>query len=93
MLLAEFDYDLKLEPSFPILDPTKPHRAYWYLKKYGLPFIMDLSVWVYNKDLFTKAGLDPNKPPTTLAEYQADADAIQKLGLMLTIVRAPHSRI
>lgn len=33
MLLAEFDYDLKLEPSFPVLDPTKPHRAYWYLKK------------------------------------------------------------
>jgi len=39
MLLAEFDYDLKLEPSFPVLDPTKPHRAYWYLKKYGLPFL------------------------------------------------------
>ena len=50
-------------------------------KEYGLPFIMDLSVWVYNKDLFTKAGLDPNKPPTSLAEYQAAADAIQKLGL------------
>jgi sulfide:quinone oxidoreductase len=39
MLLAEFDYDLNLEPSFPILDPAKPHRAYWYLKKYGLPFM------------------------------------------------------
>ena len=26
-------------PSFPLLDPTKPHRAYWYLKKYGLPFM------------------------------------------------------
>jgi sulfide:quinone oxidoreductase len=39
MLLAEFDYDLKLEPSFPLLDPTIPHRAYWYLKKYGLPFM------------------------------------------------------
>jgi sulfide:quinone oxidoreductase len=39
MLLAEFDYDLRLEPSFPLLDPTKPHRAYWYLKKYGLPFM------------------------------------------------------
>ncbi|MGA3058436.1 MAG: sugar ABC transporter substrate-binding protein [Candidatus Limnocylindrales bacterium] len=50
-------------------------------KQYGLPFIMDLSVWVYNKDLFTKAGLDPNKPPTTLAEYAADADAIQKLNI------------
>ena len=39
MLLAEFDYDLNLKPSFPVLDPTKPHRAYWYLKKYGLPFL------------------------------------------------------
>ncbi|WP_237568013.1 NAD(P)/FAD-dependent oxidoreductase [Mycolicibacterium lacusdiani] len=39
MLLAEFDYDLNLTPSFPLLDPTKPHRSYWYLKKYGLPFM------------------------------------------------------
>lgn len=39
MLLAEFDYDLNLKPSFPGLDPVKPHRAYWYLKKYGLPFL------------------------------------------------------
>ena len=39
MLLAEFDYDFRLEPSFPVLDPTKPHRPYWYLKKYGLPWL------------------------------------------------------
>jgi sulfide:quinone oxidoreductase len=39
MLLAEFDYDLNLTPSFPLLDPTKPHRGYWYVKKYGLPFM------------------------------------------------------
>ena len=39
MLLAEFDYDFNLKPSFPVLDPTKPHRPYWYLKKYGLPFM------------------------------------------------------
>ena len=39
MLLAEFDYDLNLTPSFPLIDSTKPHRAYWYLKKYGLPFM------------------------------------------------------
>lgn len=39
MLLAEFDYDLNLEPSFPVLNPTTPHRAYWYVKKYGLPFM------------------------------------------------------
>lgn len=39
MLLAEFDYDLNVTPSFPLIDPTKPHRGYWYLKKYGLPFM------------------------------------------------------
>ncbi|KAA0111130.1 FAD/NAD(P)-binding oxidoreductase [Mycolicibacterium sp. P1-5] len=39
MLLAEFDYDFNLEPSFPILDPAKPHRPYWYVKKYGLPWM------------------------------------------------------
>ena len=39
MLLAEFDYDFNLTPSFPLLDPTKSHRPYWYLKKYGLPFM------------------------------------------------------
>ncbi len=39
MLLAEFNYDLNLTPSFPLIDSTKPHRAYWYLKKYGLPFM------------------------------------------------------
>ncbi len=37
MLLAEFDYDFNLKPSVPLLDPTKPHRSYWYMKKYGLP--------------------------------------------------------
>ncbi len=41
MLLAEFDYSLQMTPSFPawLFDPAKPHRAYWYLKKYGLPFL------------------------------------------------------
>ncbi|MCH9768844.1 MAG: NAD(P)/FAD-dependent oxidoreductase [Actinomycetia bacterium] len=39
MLLAEFDYDMKITPSFPLINPTKPHRSYWYLKKYGLPFM------------------------------------------------------
>lgn len=39
MLLAEFNYDLELTPSFPIIDQVKPRRDMWYLKKYGLPFI------------------------------------------------------
>ncbi len=37
MLLAEFDYDMKPAPSFPIIDTTRERRDMWYLKKYGLP--------------------------------------------------------
>lgn len=39
MLLAEFDYTFQMKPTFPVLNPAKPHRAYWYLKRYGLPFM------------------------------------------------------
>ena len=35
---------------------------------------------VYNRDLFTKAGLDPNTPPTTWADVVADAKKISALG-------------
>jgi multiple sugar transport system substrate-binding protein len=33
---------------------------------------------VYNKDLFQSAGLDPNSPPKTFSEVEADANAIYK---------------
>jgi multiple sugar transport system substrate-binding protein len=49
-------------------------------KYYGVPYLGDLSVLWYNKALFQKAGLDPNKPPATFAEMLADAKAVQKLG-------------
>jgi multiple sugar transport system substrate-binding protein len=49
-------------------------------KEYGVPYWADLSVLWYNKQLFQKAGLDPNKPPSTYAEILADAQAINKLG-------------
>ena len=41
MLLAEFDYSMEMTPSFPtwLFDPAKPHRRYWHLKRYGLPFL------------------------------------------------------
>ncbi|WP_079077806.1 FAD/NAD(P)-binding oxidoreductase [Streptomyces sp. CdTB01] len=37
MLLAEFDYDLKPTPTFPLLDPFKERRTMWLFKRYGLP--------------------------------------------------------
>ena len=39
MLLAEFDYDLNLEPVVPAARPDQAAPGYWYLKKYGLPFM------------------------------------------------------
>jgi multiple sugar transport system substrate-binding protein len=50
-------------------------------KEYVLPFVLDLSMMFWNKDLFTQAGLDPDKGPTTLQEFADDAKAIQALNL------------
>ncbi len=47
---------------------------------FGVPYLADLSVLWYNKKLFTEAGLDPNKPPTSYAEILADAQKINALG-------------
>ena len=47
---------------------------------YGVPLYADVSALFYNKDLFEKAGLDPTKPPTSLAELREYADKITALG-------------
>jgi multiple sugar transport system substrate-binding protein len=52
----------------------------WEGRKYGLPFIIDLSVWMYNKKLFRDAGLDPDTPPATLEEFAEAARAVDELG-------------
>jgi multiple sugar transport system substrate-binding protein len=49
-------------------------------KKYAIPHTLDLSVIFWNKDLYTKAGLDPEKGPTTLKELAEHARKIQALG-------------
>ena len=47
--------------------------------QYILPFVLDLSVMFYNKDLYEQAGLDPEQGPTTLEEFKEHALAIQAL--------------
>jgi multiple sugar transport system substrate-binding protein len=49
-------------------------------KEHVLPFVLDLSMLFWNKDLFKEAGLDPEKAPANLAEYAAAAKAVQALG-------------
>lgn len=62
------------------LSPGHVGLATYQGKEYGVPYWADLSVLWYNKTLFKKAGLDPNKPPATYAEILSDAQAINKLG-------------
>lgn len=47
-------------------------------KLYSMPFNTSMPVLYYNKTLFKKAGLDPNKPPTTTAEIRAAAEKLSK---------------
>jgi multiple sugar transport system substrate-binding protein len=49
----------------------------WAGHQYGLPvdWDPDTLLW-YNKKIFAEVGLDPNKPPTTWDEIQADAKKI-----------------
>jgi multiple sugar transport system substrate-binding protein len=49
-------------------------------KLYGLPTANYSMGLLYSRSLFTKAGLDPDKPPTTWAEVREDAKKIAALG-------------
>lgn len=49
-------------------------------KTYGVPTAGYAEGMIYNRVLFQRAGLDPNKPPTTWDEVRADAKKIAALG-------------
>jgi multiple sugar transport system substrate-binding protein len=48
-------------------------------KEYVLPFVLDLSMMFWNKELFAEAGLDPEKAPANLQEFADAAKAVQAL--------------
>jgi ABC-type glycerol-3-phosphate transport system substrate-binding protein len=81
-----------------LADITKAVKSLPYFKKYNpaviaegttstgkiiaVPTAAYAQALHYNRKLFTQAGLDPNKPPTTWAEVAADAKQIaQKTGM------------
>ncbi len=45
---------------------------------YGIPWVLSTPVLFINDDLFTKAGLNPHKPPTNWSQLNTDALAIEK---------------
>jgi multiple sugar transport system substrate-binding protein len=68
-------------PSKPNLAPSHMKLGTYQGKLYTLPHTLDLSVLFWNKDLYEKAGLDPEKGPTTLKQFAEQATTVQeKLG-------------
>lgn len=63
------------DEDYPVDDIQAPFREYYTVdhKLRALPLNGSTPILYYNRDAFTKAGLDPDKPPTTLAELQAAA--------------------
>lgn len=49
-------------------------------KTYGLAVTTNTNFIVYNKRIFREAGLDPERPPRTIAELDAAAEACTKVG-------------
>jgi multiple sugar transport system substrate-binding protein len=78
--LTDLTADLKANKDFASVAKAYIDIATYDGKIYGAGFTPDVSILVWNKDLFKKAGLDPEKGPTTIGEIHADAKKIRALG-------------
>jgi multiple sugar transport system substrate-binding protein len=54
--------------------------AVWKGRVYGLPWVQGSRVLYYNRDLFRRAGLDPDEPPETWSELLEVARTVDALG-------------
>ncbi|MFN4156239.1 MAG: ABC transporter substrate-binding protein [Paracoccaceae bacterium] len=69
--------------SLPYFDQLSPaHLSVGTVNDriYGVPFSGDASFLLWNKDLYEKAGLDPENGPDSWAEIKEHAQAISALG-------------
>ncbi|MDW9625924.1 sugar ABC transporter substrate-binding protein (plasmid) [Sinorhizobium meliloti] len=70
----------KALPYFNSLSPSHVKLGTYEDKIYGLPLTVETSIFAWNKDLYEKAGLDPEKAPKTWQEITANAEKIRALG-------------
>lgn len=84
-----------LDPWFKQLHvaPSKWLPWVWKMQSFhghvwGFVQEYDTTVFVWNKDAFKKAGLDPNKPPRTIAELDRDAKKLTKFDKKGNLIQA-----
>ena len=71
----------KDDPTIKTASPGHMKVSTFDGKLYGVPLYADVSALFWNKDLFKKAGLDPEVPPTSLQEihdYAAKITGIEE---------------
>ncbi len=79
-LYRDITSKVKSLPFYKDLTPAHSQAASRDGKIYGTPLVVDSSLIIYNKDLFKKAGLDPEKPPANFEDIYKDAKAVRALG-------------
>jgi multiple sugar transport system substrate-binding protein len=78
--LIDLTEQLNTDPNQAKVAQAFKDLATYEGKVYGTGFLPDVSILLYNKGLFKQAGLDPEKPPTTLAEIHEAATKVRALG-------------
>jgi len=78
--LKDITAEMTADPNYAGVAQAYKDIATYDGKIYGAGFTPDVSVLLWNKDLFKAAGLDPDKAPATLAEIHEDAKKITALG-------------
>jgi sn-glycerol 3-phosphate transport system substrate-binding protein len=65
--------------------------AYWKVNgvQWALPFAVSAPILYYNQNAFTKAGLNPADPPTTIPQMVSDAKALKTSGSGMGLVLDP----
>lgn len=67
-------------PYFKSLSASHVRLGTYEGRIFGMPLSVETSIFAWNKDLYKKAGLDPEKAPKTWEEITANAEKIRALG-------------
>ncbi len=83
--LPRFSYEGVLEDLTPVYEAERDsflmwESALWQGRAYGLPWVQGSRVLFVNRELFRRAGLDPDQPPETWDELLNASRRIGELG-------------